>query len=67
MILASGITKRSYTATSLYSATTYSFKVKARNSVVAPSFHEKVIEFAVRADIVSYKYLGASGIVSIIA
>jgi len=33
VILASGITTRSYTAVSLYSATTYSFKVKARNSV----------------------------------
>jgi len=33
VILASGITKRSYTSISLYSATTYSFKVKARNSV----------------------------------
>lgn len=33
MILISGLTTRSYTATGLYSGTEYNFKAKARNSV----------------------------------
>jgi len=42
VVLASGLSSRSYTAIGLYSASTYSFKVKARNSVGYSAFSNEL-------------------------
>jgi len=44
--LATGLTEREYTATSLYSGTTYGFKVKARNSVGYGELSDEILILA---------------------